>query len=109
MAIGSNTVVVGIHGTVVAVDRDTGRTLWSTGLKGTEFVNVALERGDVFAASRGRLYRLDATTGDILWCNALPGLGYGIVSIAGASQSAAAEDKRRRDAAAAAAAVTAGS
>ena len=107
MAIGSNTIVAGIKGTVVAVDRDTGKTLWSTQLKGAEFVNVTLERGDVFAASRGRLYRLDTTTGEILWCNELPGLGYGVVSIAGASQSAAAEEKRRRDAAAAAAAASA--
>ena len=67
MAIGSNTIVVGIKGTVIAIDRDTGKTLWNTELKGSEFVNVTLERGDVFAASRGRLYRLDATTGEILW------------------------------------------
>ena len=107
MAIGSNTIVVGIKGTVIAIDRDTGKTLWNTELKGSEFVNVTLERGDVFAASRGRLYRLDATTGEILWCNELPGLGYGIVSIAGAAQAAGAEEKRRRDAAAAAAATSA--
>jgi len=89
---------------VVAIDRDTGETLWTTDLKGSEFVNVALDGGDLFAASRGRLYRLDPSTGDIRWCNELPGLGYGLVSIAGSSQSgAAAAEKQRRDAAAAAA------
>ncbi len=62
MAARSNMIVVGIKGTVLAIDRDTGETLWSTALKGSDFVNVSLEGGDVFASSKGRLYRLDATT-----------------------------------------------
>jgi hypothetical protein len=103
----SNMIVVGIKGTVLAVDRETGTTLWTTELKGSEFVNLTLEGGDVFAASKGRLYRLDASTGEIRWCNELPGLGWGIVSIAGASQATAAAEKQRRDAAAAAAAASA--
>ena len=107
MAIGSNALVVGIKGTVVAIDRGTGKTLWSTELKGSDFVNLALEGSDVFASSKGRLYRLDAATGEILWCNELPGLGWGIVTIAGAAQAPGAEEKRRRDAAAAAAAASA--
>src|SRR5262245_65253017 len=104
MAFRLNMVVIGIKGTVLAVDRESGQTLWSTALKGSDFVNVTLDGGDIFASSKGRLYRLDATTGEIRWCNELPGLGWGIVAIAGASQTAAAEEKRRRDAAAAAAA-----
>lgn len=104
MAARANMIVVGIKGTVLAIDRDSGETLWSTALKGSDFVNLSLEGGDVFASSKGRLYRLDATTGDIRWCNELPGLGWGIVTIAGASQAASAAEKQRRDAAAAAAA-----
>ena len=107
MAFRSSTIVVGIKGTVVAIDRDSGETLWSTPLKGSDFVNIALDGGDVFASSKGRLYRLDANSGEIRWCNELPGLGWGIVTIAGASQAAAAEEKRRRDAQAAAAAASA--
>jgi outer membrane protein assembly factor BamB len=104
----TNVVFVGIKGSVVAIDRDTGETLWSTGLKGSEFVNVSLDSGDLFAACRGRLYRLDPSTGDIKWCNELPGLGYGLVTIAGSSQSAvSAAEKQRRDAQAAAAAASA--
>jgi len=104
----SNLVFVGIKGTVLAVDRDTGETRWTTNLKGSEFVNVSVDGGDLFAASRGRLYRLDPTTGEIRWCNELPGLGYGLVSIAGVSQSGiAAAEKSRRDAQAAAAATSA--
>jgi outer membrane protein assembly factor BamB len=103
MAARSNMIVVAIKGTVLAIDRDTGETLWSTALKGSDFVNLSLEGADVFAGSKGRLYRLDATSGEIRWCNELPGLGWGIVSIAGGSQGAAVEEKRRRDAQAAAA------
>ena len=104
MASGSETIYVGIKGTVVAIDRTTGETRWSTELKGSDFVNVTLQSGDLFASCRGRLYRLDPDTGAIQWCNELPGLGWGIVTIAGASQVPAGEVKRRRDAQAAAAA-----
>lgn len=104
----SNVIFVGIKGTVAAIDRDTGETIWTTALKGSEFVNVSLEDGDLFAASRGRLYRLDPATGNIKWCNELPGLGYGLVTIAGTSQASVTEaEKQRRDAAAAAAATSA--
>lgn len=100
----SDTIFAGIKGTVLAIDRATGVTRWSTGLKGADFVNVTLQDGNVFAACRGRLYRLDPATGDVLWCNELPGLGWGIVTIAGASQAAPAAEKRQRDAQAASAA-----
>lgn len=95
--------VVGLKGTVVAVDRHSGETLWSTHLKGSNFVTVAVEEGAVFAGTGGRLYRLDPSTGDVLWSNDLPGLGFGIVCIAGEPSSAIAEYKRRQDASHAAA------
>jgi outer membrane protein assembly factor BamB len=91
---------------VIAVDRNTGDTLWTSELKGGEFVDVMIVDGDLFAASKGRLYRLDPVTGDVLWRNDLPGLGWGIVSIAG-SHSAPAADKLRRDQAAASSTVAA--
>ena len=106
MAARSNMIVVGIKGTVLAIDRDTGETLWSTALKGSDFVNISLEGADVFVGSKGRLYRLDATSGEIRWCNELPGLGWGIVSIAGAGGAATVAEKQRRDAEAAAAAAS---
>ena len=64
--------------------------------------------GDLYAASKGRLYRIDPAGGAILWRNDLPGLGWGIVSIAG-SHSGGAAEKGKRDAAAAAAAASAAS
>jgi outer membrane protein assembly factor BamB len=96
-------IFIGIKGAVVAIDRETGRTLWSTELKGADFVNVTLQDGALFAACRGRLYRLDSSSGVVQWCNELPGLGYGLVSIAGASQVPTLAEKRRREQQAAAA------
>jgi outer membrane protein assembly factor BamB len=104
MATRSDTLFIGIRGTVLALDRATGATQWSAHLVGSDFVNVALQDGDVYAATRGRLYRLDPATGDILWSNELPGLGWGIITIAGAEQAAPSAEKRRRDQQAAAAA-----
>ena len=98
-----NALVIGVKGTVVAVDRETGNTLWSTHLKGSGFVTVAVENGAIFAATHGHLYRLEPTSGHVRWTNELPKLGFGLVSIAGASTSALfGEHKRRQDAHAAA-------
>ena len=60
---------LGIKGTVVAVDRSTGATLWTTHLKGGDFVTLALQDGELFAATKGRVHRLDPGTGDVLWTN----------------------------------------
>ena len=97
MPFSNGALIIGIKGTVVAVDRSTGETLWSTHLKGGQF--VAVEDGAVFAATSGRLYRLDPTTGEVRWSNELPGLGYGLVCIAGGPAAALfGEHKKRQDA-----------
>jgi outer membrane protein assembly factor BamB len=101
MASPGSVVFVGLRGAVVAVDRDSGKSIWESNLKGSDFVTVTLQDGDLFAASRGRVYRLDPASGAILWVNELAGLGWGIVSIAGASQTAGPAETRRRQAAAA--------
>lgn len=99
MTFASGALIIGLKGTVVAVDRSTGETLWSTRLKGGQFVTVVVEDGAIFAATYGRLYRLDPATGEVRWSNDLPGLGYGLVCIAGASDAALfGENKRRQDA-----------
>jgi outer membrane protein assembly factor BamB len=99
-------IVVGIGGYAVAIDRATGSEIWRTKLRGSDFVNVAVDGRDVFASTRGRLYCLDATTGTIRWENELKGLGYGLVGIAGAGAVTAAEARRREQAAHAAAATS---
>lgn len=103
MASRGSAVFVGLKGAVVAIDRDSGKSLWQSDLKGADFVAVTLQDGDLFAASRGRVYRLDPATGAIVWVNDLEGLGWGIVSIAGAAQAAGPAETHRRAQAAAAA------
>ena len=102
-------VFIGIRGTVLALDRATGEELWRRPLVGSDFVNVALVEGDLFATSRGELFALDPGTGEVRWHNPLKGLGRGLLTIAaGAQQAVVMSEKKRRDAQAAAAAGAAG-
>ena len=91
-------IVVGIGGYAAAIDRATGSEVWRTKLRGSDFVNVAIDERDVFASTRGRLYCLDSTTGTIKWENELTGLGWGLVGIAGTGAVTAAEARRRQQA-----------
>jgi outer membrane protein assembly factor BamB len=95
---------IGIRGTVLAIDRATGKEVWTSSLKGADFVNVVLDGGQLFAASKGELYSLDTSTGQVLWKNELKGMGWGLFTIApgGNSNLLAIEEKRRQDEAAAA-------
>jgi outer membrane protein assembly factor BamB len=51
-------IFVGISGTVVALDRSTGAEVWRSDLKGNDFVNVALQDGDLYATAKGELFCL---------------------------------------------------
>ena len=94
-----NALFIGIKGSVVAVDRATGDTMWSTHLKGSQFVTVAAEDGSVYAGTSGHLFCLDPSTGYVRWTNELKGFGFGLISFAGADSSALfGEYKRRQDA-----------
>ena len=75
---------IGIKGTVVALDRRTGVEYWRTPLKGSDFVNVALDDESVFATARGEVFCLEPATGRVLWNNPLKGMGWGLITIAGA-------------------------
>ena len=103
----SDLVYVGIGGSVVALNRATGERVWSTHLKGRNFVNVLLEDGKILATCGGEIFCLDPITGDGLWHNPLRGLGMGLATIATATRSsgvAMAEQQQRDDQAAAGAA-----
>jgi outer membrane protein assembly factor BamB len=93
----TDAIFIGIKGHAVAIDRATGQEIWQTELKGSDFVTVALQEGDVLAATHGELFCLDAVTGRIRWHNALKGLGFGLVSIAGAAQSVVMDMKHEQD------------
>ena len=99
-------VFIGIKGSVLALDRATGKTVWEKSLKGSDFVNVMLDGGDLFASARGEMFCLDPMTGRVRWNNGLKGLGWGLVSISTINGSAGftplAEKKRQDEANAAA-------
>jgi outer membrane protein assembly factor BamB len=91
---------VGVKGTVLALDRATGEEVWRTPLKGSDFVNLQLDGGDLLASARGEVFCLDPATGAVRWNNPLRGLGWGLVSFAGAPAIGPAEVERRRQQAA---------
>lgn len=108
-----NLVYVGIGGCVVALNSQTGDQVWSTRLKGGEFVNTLLVGDYIYATTRGEIFCLNARTGEGIWHNRLKGYGTGLATLAvpGATSSptAAMAERRMRDQqeAAAAAATTA--
>jgi len=106
-------VYVGIKGCVVAIDRDSGDSIWRADLRSAAYVTVFWDGAGLFAANSGEVWRLDPATGDTIWRNELTGLGRGLVSLAsnrslgGTGTTESVEEKRRRDAAQAAAATAA--
>ncbi|MBI5387710.1 MAG: PQQ-binding-like beta-propeller repeat protein [Verrucomicrobia bacterium] len=108
----SKVIFVGIKGTVLALDAASGEQVWSRHLKGGEFVNVLLDGDHLYASTHGEVFCLDPRTGQCRWHNKLPGMGWGLVSIAtengfNTAFLALMEEKRRREAASASAASTA--
>ena len=102
-----NILLLGVKGTVIAFRRDTGAELWRTHLKSSDFVTIASDAFRVYAHTGGELFCLDLQTGGRAWHNDLPGLGYGVASLAlpdvSGSTDVLFEKKRQADAAAAAA------
>jgi outer membrane protein assembly factor BamB len=100
-------VFIGIKGMVLALDRSTGEEIWRRPLVGSDFVNVALVDGDLFATARGELFALEPWTGEVRWHNPLKGLGRGLLTIAASfQQTVVMNEKKRRDAQAQAAAAS---
>ena len=102
---------LGVKGSVVAVNSATGEAVWTTSLKGAEFVNIVLDGDNLFATTRGEIFCLDPKAGGIRWHNPLKGYGLGLITITGEGipQNAAAvsAEKRRREQEQAAAAASA--
>lgn len=102
-------IFIGIKGSVVALSRATGKQVWATHLKGSDFVNVVLQNGVLLATCYGEIFCLDPLTGNGLWSNPLKGFGTGLATIAteetaGSGNATVLAEKRRRDEQAAAAA-----
>jgi outer membrane protein assembly factor BamB len=101
--------LIGIKGTVLALDAETGQEIWRTDLKGIGFVNIMRSGDRVLAATRGEVFCLDSSSGDILWHNPLKGLGQGLVTFAteqGAMATAVLAQQLQQEAAATAAAAS---
>ena len=108
----SDSVFIGIKGSVVALNRATGQQVWATHLKGSDFVNVVVQDGTVLASCYGEIFCLDPFTGNACWHNPLKGFGLGLATIAsehdpGTGNALVLAEKHRRDAAASAAAASA--
>ena len=84
----SDTLFIGVKGHVVAFSKRDGTELWKTKLagglrvSGERFVTVLVEGERVYAHTYGRLFCLDARTGQQLWTNELAGLSYDVAMLA---------------------------
>jgi outer membrane protein assembly factor BamB len=110
----SDLIFIGIKGSVVALDRTSGRQVWATHLKGSDFVNVVVQNGAVLASCRGEVFCLDPLSGAGLWHNPLKGFGTGLATLAvegdtGRGNALVLAEKHRRDEQAAASAAAASS
>jgi len=83
------TLFVGTHGHVVALCKQTGKTLWDRSLPSTGYSVAAIvyEEGRLFCAAGGRVFALDPKSGEILWENPLRGLGMGLVFLTTANSN----------------------
>ncbi|QDT45058.1 Outer membrane protein assembly factor BamB [Gimesia alba] len=98
---------VSFNSRVLALDRDTGKLLWSwKAPKGrSNYVSILVDDEQLFASIDGYTYCLDPYTGRQIWFNALKGFGYGIPTLATAdlhtNNASAAEiisrEQRRQD------------
>jgi outer membrane protein assembly factor BamB len=77
--------LLGVKGTLAAFDKKTGRRIWSTPLKTgmtADFVTVLADDTRVYAHTGGELFCVDLFDGSLMWADKLPGMGYGIASLA---------------------------
>ncbi|HZS04115.1 MAG TPA: PQQ-binding-like beta-propeller repeat protein [Blastocatellia bacterium] len=95
----TNLIFIGIKGTVVALDRATGEEVWRTIMKGSDFVNLVIDGENLYATTKGEIFCLDPSSGQLRWHNRLSGMGLGLVTIATPSgnQAISLAEKRRRD------------
>ena len=81
-------IFVGFNGYAVALDRDTGKIVWSNNNMHSGYVSLLLDGDRLVASANGYMYCLDPYTGKTLWYNRMTGYGFGpaaIVSVRGQS------------------------
>ena len=96
-------IYVGIKNSVVALEDRTGTQVWSTHLRGSDYVTILWDGVALLAGNSGEVWRLDPQTGAVIWHNGLKGMGRGLISLASsrrvmsASETDSAAAKRRHD------------
>jgi hypothetical protein len=78
----SDLAFIGIAGSVVALDKATGKQAWATRLRGYGFVNILVQEQQLLATVYGEAFCLEPLTGRIIWRNPLKGFGRGLAGIA---------------------------
>lgn len=89
MARATDSLIIGIGGHAVSIDRSTGEEIWRTKLKSDSYATVHRSGNRVLAGAGGELFCLDVSSGNILWRNKLKGLGMGILAFPGDSDTVA--------------------
>ena len=77
-----NLVYLGMKAYVVCINVLTGEEVWRSKVKRSQIISVIVEEKIVIAHSGGHLFGLDRNSGQLLWKNTLPGLGYGYCFLA---------------------------
>jgi hypothetical protein len=101
-------VFVGFNSRVAALDKQTGKLVWSWRAPHGGYVTLLYESGVLLAAINGYIYGLRPDTGAVLWHNEMKGFGFGVTALATVTQSTTAnliaasvldesEQRRRRD------------
>lgn len=85
----SDVVYIGIGSHVVAIQATSGEELWRTKLAHSTIVTISHEGDRLYAGAGGELFCLEPSSGSILWQNPLKGLGLGIITFTGSTQSTA--------------------
>ncbi len=101
-------IFVGLNGYALALNRDTGETVWSNNQMKGGYVTLLLDFDKLIVSTNGYIYCLDPLTGNIQWHNPLKGFGVGaptsLVSVRGQSSQTVIEQAAAAAVAAAAAA-----
>ena len=79
---------LGVKGSVVCIRKLDGAEMWRKHLIGRSTTSVYVDDGYIYAGTRGRLFKLDMNSGEVLWTNKLPKLGYGLCLLGAPNQSA---------------------
>ena len=82
-------VFVGLNGYVVALDRDTGKIVWSNNELKSGYVTLLLDGDRLVVSTNGYIFCLYPLTGRMIWINRMSGYGSGsptsLISVRGQS------------------------